>query len=314
MCIIAIKNKNIKMWDDSIIKVMFKNNPDGAGFMYAKNGKVYINKGFMKVEHFLVALKKNDLTTYPVVLHFRIGTHGGNTKGNTHPFPLTCKIPLLQKTHVVTDVGIVHNGIINSIIPRKKISDTMEYIATVLYPLYMLRRGFYKTDFGKQVVSITAGSKLAFLDKMEEIHCVGDFIIEGDYTYSNGSYKAVTWMNKGRNGFDLYDGYADYYDEYDDDENTDKWLTSYDNPMIDYGRWCSTVPEGSYTNIDGHLIEIPDGSVMNKEGIIYSVFNNFIIYFSDGGYTCHGSILKYSEKDSSYYFIKRDNNISGGGK
>ena len=60
--------------------------------MYTKNGKVIIDKGYMSLEALKAALKKIakevDLTKEAMVLHFRIGTAGGNTPQNTHPFPV----------------------------------------------------------------------------------------------------------------------------------------------------------------------------------------------------------------------------------
>ena len=37
MCIIAIKEKGIDMPNEKILETMFEHNPDGAGFMYAKD-------------------------------------------------------------------------------------------------------------------------------------------------------------------------------------------------------------------------------------------------------------------------------------
>ena len=48
MCIIAAKPAGVNMPDDRILENMWNRNDDGAGFMYAINGKVYIEKGFMR--------------------------------------------------------------------------------------------------------------------------------------------------------------------------------------------------------------------------------------------------------------------------
>lgn len=58
MCIIAIKPAHQKMIDESIIETMFENNPDGAGYMYAYNNRVHINKGFMTLKELLNSLDK----------------------------------------------------------------------------------------------------------------------------------------------------------------------------------------------------------------------------------------------------------------
>ena len=74
---------------------MFENNPDGAGFMYAYQGNVFIEKGFMSYEEFKVGLdnlsQKYDISALPLVMHFRIATSGNVDGGTTHPFPYIIK-------------------------------------------------------------------------------------------------------------------------------------------------------------------------------------------------------------------------------
>ena len=77
MCIIAIKDKGIKLPNEKTLETMFWNNSDGAGFMYAKDGKVVIRKGFMTFRAFKSALDGiDDVDNLPLVMHFRIATSG----------------------------------------------------------------------------------------------------------------------------------------------------------------------------------------------------------------------------------------------
>ena len=128
MCIIAIKNKGISLPDETTLKAMFENNPDGAGFMYAYNGSVFIEKGFMSYEEFKRGLvkvsEKYDISALPLVMHFRIATSGNVDGGTTHPFPVSSKRKILRKTSFTTNLAIVHNGIIPISAP-KNTSDTM---------------------------------------------------------------------------------------------------------------------------------------------------------------------------------------------
>ena len=48
MCIICCKPMGKDMPTEEIMKNMWVNNPDGAGFMYVKNHKLVIEKGFME--------------------------------------------------------------------------------------------------------------------------------------------------------------------------------------------------------------------------------------------------------------------------
>src|SRR5690606_4790814 len=130
MCIIAIKPAGIKMPATETIENMWHNNPDGAGIMYAIGGTVHIEKGFMTLKDFKKALKRLEktvnVTSTPIVLHFRITTHGGTSPGNCHPFPVTEKLPLLQMTKCKAPLAVAHNGIIDIKPSQKNISDTIE--------------------------------------------------------------------------------------------------------------------------------------------------------------------------------------------
>lgn len=129
MCIIAYKPAGAKFPSKSTIKTMFRNNPDGAGFMYAAPDGVHIVKGLMSVSAFMQALSqiKHD-TSIPVVMHFRIATHGGYSESMTQPFPLSNKNKRLRALNTICDVGIAHNGIIHMCNDAKKISDTAMFI------------------------------------------------------------------------------------------------------------------------------------------------------------------------------------------
>ena len=43
MCVALVKNKDIDLPSKDVLKVCFKNNPDGAGFAYCRNGRNYIH-------------------------------------------------------------------------------------------------------------------------------------------------------------------------------------------------------------------------------------------------------------------------------
>jgi hypothetical protein len=185
MCVVAIKNKGVAFPNDDSIKAMWDANSDGAGFMYALDNKVYIEKGFMKLNDLNGAiallekrLKKKDLNIndIPMVLHFRITTHGGTTPHLTHPFPISSQEKHLKALDLTCDLGLVHNGIISSVPTQAGLSDTAIYIANVLTPLANLKSDFYMSNEGKAIMENTIGaSKFAFLDKDGNIETIGDF-------------------------------------------------------------------------------------------------------------------------------------------
>lgn len=203
MCIIAIKKSGVKMPSDDTITTMWTNNPDGAGFMYAKDGKVYIEKGFMQLDSLLKRLHQLagclDVTETPFVLHLRITTHGGTSPENCHPFPISNNVSVLQKPSMPTDVGVAHNGII-PITPRPKISDTMEYIVTQLAYIKRYCKQFYLNKNCMKLIENAIHSKMVFLAADGTITTIGSFQDHEGVLYSNSSYEP-------RVSFSYYDTY-----------------------------------------------------------------------------------------------------------
>lgn len=240
MCIIVIKPAGIKIPATTTIENCWYNNRDGAGFMYAKDGSVHIEKGYMSLKAFKAALKRLgksiDVVNTPMVLHFRIATHGGTEAANTHPFPVTEKLPLLQMTKYKAPLAVAHNGIIDIKPSQKDISDTMEYVINQLAPLYQLKKDFYKHEAGKKLIYNFIKSKMVFLDGAGRIETVGDFITDKDgLLYSNSSYKARTIYYK----WDIWDDYSIQW--YESEHGTYmSWLTEDDGYIISEGTISST--------------------------------------------------------------------------
>jgi predicted glutamine amidotransferase len=246
MCIIAIKPAGIKMPATTTIENMWYNNRDGAGLMYATGGTVHIEKGFMTLKDFKAALKRLeksiDTTNTPIILHFRITTHGGTSPGNCHPFPVTEKLPLLQMTKSKAPLAVAHNGMIDIEPSRKDISDTMEYILSQLAPLYQLRKDFYKQPAGKKLIYNAIKSKMAFLDGTGRIETVGDFVTdENGMLYSNTSYKARTVYYN----WDIWEDYSlQWYESKHGKYMT--WLTEEDGYIL---------ADGTILSADYHLVD-----------------------------------------------------------
>ena len=227
MCVIVAKPSGIKMPTEDQITDMWYTNPDGAGFMYEKNGTVFIRKGFMHLQDFLDAIdqlgKKNDLQELPLVMHFRITTHGGTKPENCHPFPITDSVGVLTKLDSKTKLGVAHNGII-PITPRKDISDTMEYILTQLAPLHRAVPRFYANKDLMEMVYNAVHSKLAFLTDKGEIFTVGDFQERDGILYSNLNHE---WSQP--RSFKYSSAYPYDWDTYDWSDNS----SAFDGTFLD---------------------------------------------------------------------------------
>lgn len=238
MCIIAAKPAGTEMPSEKYINNMFDNNKDGAGLMYALDGRVHIEKGFMTKTSFFRRLDELDeeygLTSLPVVMHFRITTHGGTKPENCHPFPITDSIGMLQKLRCTTDIGVAHNGIIDIRVRNKNISDTMEYIARQLAPLKRAVPSFYKNKDLMQMVYSAIDSKMVLMNSMGELFFIGDFREEKGIKYSNGTYSYnFNFRDYPHGSIGLCDYYSDYM--YDYEEREIMWLNeSKGEYVIDY--------------------------------------------------------------------------------
>ena len=237
MCVIAVKPKNVSMPSDETIRAMWDINPHGAGFMWADGKSVHIHKGFMTVESLLKALKKmeqkHDLFSLPMVLHFRIGTAGGNIAANTHPFPVTDSIPLLQKTEMQTQIGVAHNGVIPIKTRQEDISDTMEYIASQIAPLYRYDREFYRSKEILNLIYNATHSKWAIMNAEGEVVTIGEFQEREGILYSNLHHEWYTYGRYNNYGcIGSRDG-SFFWEDYDDFENIEMMLLPADACLFD---------------------------------------------------------------------------------
>jgi predicted glutamine amidotransferase len=281
MCIIAIKPVGIKLPSDKTIENMWYNNPDGAGFMYPRDGMVEIKKGFMKLKHFKKAVeqlkKELDIVTTPIIFHFRIGTSGGNIPENTHPFPVSEHLPLLQKIQCRASLAVAHNGVINIETSKKDISDTMEYILSQLAPLYQLKKDFYRFEAGKKLVYNAIQSKMAFLDGAGRIETVGQFEEDKGILYSNFSY--CSYINY--KTWDLWDSY-----------------------LLKYGatkKLLCWVDDGYIINKKGELQEAYD-LLIDRNGNVYEYdYSDNVCYNIEGSaFTASGLPAQFDEEKAVF--------------
>lgn len=195
MCIIIAKDKYGRLPSEEELKNSFEFNSDGAGFMYVKNGKVVIDKGYMTYDAFLKHYKSlltefNDFKGKSLVMHFRIGTSGKNIKENTHPFPISSDTRMLRAKHLSQeDIGIVHNGVIKGYGTATGLNDTQEFISKYIYPIYSHFNEFYKNKDIMYGIEVITNSKWVILTKEDELYYIGEFIDEKGLMFSNTSYK-----------------------------------------------------------------------------------------------------------------------------
>ena len=197
MCIIVAKPAKTAMPSLNTLETCFRNNPDGAGIMLASKGKVWGFKGLMTFEAVKSKLKTlesrfGSLDKLPVVLHFRIGTHGKNIPENTHPFPLSDRYDELRSLEWVSSQGMAHNGIIRltSDPDNERYSDTAIFIADYLSQILRTRADLRDRRKLNTIYQL-AQSKFAIMDGGGYIATVGEFIHERGLLFSNASYRAL---------------------------------------------------------------------------------------------------------------------------
>jgi len=188
MCIIVVKKAGIPLPNKQTLKTCWNNNSDGAGYMLARRKSVTIRKGFMDFDSFYNSLRSvKNSEDLPIVLHFRITTHGGTFPQNTHPFPVTDSVEEIRKLKCRTTLGIAHNGIIK-IGGNSKISDTMNFVIEELSLFNQICPNWYKDELSLKFIKQRIDSKLAILDRFGHIATVGQFYEEDGILYSNYSY------------------------------------------------------------------------------------------------------------------------------
>lgn len=238
MCIIVVKPQNIAMPPHATLEQCWKGNPHGGGYMYAKENKVHIRKGFMsEAEMWNDIERQGNLTDYPVVLHYRHATHGSVSPANTHPFP--CDATKLRDITVTTDLGIVHNGIV-SIPVEGDNSDTMQLIKDVFEPCYNVFKDCFKYENTHDVITTNIGSKYAFLYGDGSVYTVGAFLTDNGIHYSNGGYRPYQWGSYSRTPTLPIKPSPSYLENYEADEHVDKPTANgqiiYDD-YFDYEDW-----------------------------------------------------------------------------
>jgi hypothetical protein len=189
------------------MKSMFEYNSDGAGFAYVLDNRVFVEKGLMTYKDFERAyalFEKRlktlniDITDVPLMVHFRIGTHGPNSEGLTHPFPISHKFEHLSALDYNADIVMAHNGIINSVTPRSGWSDTQQYITDIVLPMAKSNRNFHKDPFMNELMANTNnGSRFAFLDKDGNFAYVGDWKEKDGIKYSNLNHDMPAYSTYG---------------------------------------------------------------------------------------------------------------------
>ncbi|MGI9571739.1 MAG: class II glutamine amidotransferase [Candidatus Actinomarinaceae bacterium] len=179
MCLAILQKQGASKISDAQITNAFKNNNDGCGISYIYQNQIKVHK-IMNINECVSIynqIHKNHSKTSNIMLHFRIGTHGVNSKYNVHPF------------WVNNDLIFCHNGIINNVDNCNKRSDTRVFNDVVLKSLP--NRFIHNASIIKMMSDFIGHSKLIFLNSNNQFKIVNEKMGHwiGKTWFSNSSYK-----------------------------------------------------------------------------------------------------------------------------
>lgn len=217
MCVIAVQTIGAKISDERI-RQLYASNPDGAGIMWAQDGKVHWRKGFFSVERLLDAWHRIPKGVTAAV-HCRITTHGGTCDRLCHPFPLTNKPNEVFKLKGKAKVALMHNGIMHFMerdchYNAKRDSDSSAY-AKKLYDMLGGARLPSHDEEMDEIRDETSGSKIFLLDGTGAFFTAGEWTWEDGVLYSNTNFKWRSNYYYGNNFYTRGTGFQGYPKQYD---------------------------------------------------------------------------------------------------
>lgn len=172
MCILIVKPAGVKLPAPEILFNCHIRNSHGCG--YAVPGKrPYKTTDYSRFIEHIGQEDENE----PMIIHFRLATHGSIKKSNCHPF-----------FNHFTGVSFAHNGILD-IEPLGDLTDSETAFKTIFVPA-IVRDGGIMGDCLARAVNDTIGtSKFAFMDPDGNVRMCGNFIYNDDgIYYSNYSF------------------------------------------------------------------------------------------------------------------------------
>lgn len=189
MCIAIFNKQNLLSFDT--IRNSWENNNDGAGLLWIENGALQVFKEPNSMKRFYKKYKSiRAENALPILLHFRIGTHGNFADYNLHPFLVNSQI------------GFVHNGVIRITEIDARYSDTNHFNRLVLQTMKTPARIFKDGSNEAALVShfCSTNSKLIFLNAAGQHRIFNESAGHWDKFgnwFSNRTYEACSYRDFG---------------------------------------------------------------------------------------------------------------------
>jgi predicted glutamine amidotransferase len=249
---------------------MFYANGDGAGWAYAKDGKIYFSKGYTNMNKFIKAVQKLPLDVERMV-HCRIATHGGVSKPLTHPFPISRDYAKMEMLNGVLSHGYIlaHNGILSNFTPPSNHSDTEELVRC----LANCKSDIMDEGMRDIINMLISGSRVAILNTDGKINRYGTGWTQIDgIWFSNTHFKYHTLRY-----------YDDAWDEWD--EWYGRAYKNYKSVTSTSEKKESKSSSDSLPSADA-LVELPEGEVVKvletKVAYMNKTEGSYMVDYSNG--------------------------------
>lgn len=240
MCIIAIQT-NGNFITKKTLRNCWDNNGDGAGLMYAKDGKIVVKKELDSFTKFYEYKREADNYGGNIVLHFRISTSAGINLLNVHPFKVN------------NEVQFCHNGILDIKVPKdSQINDTQIFNNSILRNL---PKDFQYNHAIMQLIEQTIGerNKFVFLDTLGNYFIIneqagnwdnGNWFSNNSYLYSYSNVITSNYYTKNKTTKSTNDFWEDTdWDYIPKSSNTTKCeccYQSFNNTEITFDRYWNS--------------------------------------------------------------------------
>lgn len=166
MCVIIYKPAGVDIPSQALLSKAQSINPHGCGLC----SSTVAYKG-LSFNSFLRAINKVPKEE-PLLIHFRLATHGSVKRSNCHPF-----------YDSKTDTFFMHNGMLYGIKPNRDRTDSECAFEYFLQPT-IEKYGLHSEELAMQVHNIIGYSKFAFMQG-NSVRLFGSFILRDGLFFSN---------------------------------------------------------------------------------------------------------------------------------
>lgn len=166
MCVIIYKPAGVEIPSKALLDRAQSMNPHGCGFCSPTQSY----KG-LSYNQFLKKIKSVNKDE-PLLIHFRLATHGSIKNSNCHPF-----------YDNETGTQFMHNGILYGVRPSKDFTDSECAFRWIIQPL-INKYGLFSDEVKKEIDSLIGSSKFALMQGYN-IKLFGDFIYCNELYFSN---------------------------------------------------------------------------------------------------------------------------------